>query len=133
MTGALPEQTVFVVDDYAPICALVARHLSSMGFRVLTATSPMEAQRIVRCEIWLKIDLLLADLEMPGMRGDELADWLSHERPQSRRLFMSANRRRLRETNASMIEKPFSLNELSDAVGKALAVDGGLFSDRRGD
>lgn len=114
-------KTVLVVDDYVPLCSLVARYLSSIGFRVLTASDPIEAQRIVRSETWLEIDLLLTDLEMPRMRGEELARWLSHERPETRVLFMSAERQSLRDVDAVVIEKPFSLATLSAAVREALA------------
>lgn len=36
-------KTVLVVDQYAPICEMVARHLSASGYRVLTAGSATDA------------------------------------------------------------------------------------------
>lgn len=40
-------KTVLVVDGFAPMCDLVARHLITSGYRVLTANDPMDAQKII--------------------------------------------------------------------------------------
>jgi len=121
--------TVLVVDDTAPLCDLVARRLSAMGFRVLTANDGTGAQQIVRSETAAEIDLLLTDVQMPGMRGDELADWFSHERPQARVLFMSGNPDSLSDTRkVALLAKPFSHEELKAAVRAAFASEATQFT-----
>lgn len=118
--------TVFVVDDFAPMCELVARHLSQSGYRVLTANDLAEARRVIRSDAGGTIDLLLTDLKMPGMRGDELADWCIRERPRIRVVFMSSTRERPSfPFAADYIEKPFSLAQLGRTVRDALADQGG--------
>ena len=117
-------KTVLVVDDFPMICELVARHLSTFGFRVLMASDPAEVERIVRSEAGDEIDLLLTDVEMPKLRGDLLAGWFSARCPRARVLFMTANPGSLSEVRAAAIlPKPFSLVELNAAVRKALAPD----------
>jgi osmotically-inducible protein OsmY len=76
-------QTVLVVDDFAPVCDLVAWHLFAIGYHVLTAHDPVEAQRMILSATDSEIDLLLTDFELPKMRGDELAEWCGRERPQT--------------------------------------------------
>ena len=115
-------RTVLVVDDYAPIRELVAWHLAATGHHVLMASGPLEAQKIARDYVGTEIDLLLTDVEMPDMRGDELAEWFSRESPRTQVIFMTASRKyaaALRE--ARIIDKPFSLATLSGAVREALA------------
>ncbi len=114
--------TVLVVDDAPSICDLIAWHLSAVGFRVLTANDGTEAQRIVRSDTAAEIDLLLTDVEMPGMRGDELAEWFSKERPQARVLLMSGNPANLPDPRTvAFLPKPFSLAELNAAIHQVFA------------
>ncbi len=119
--AARPGKTVLVVDDFPMICELVARHLSTFGFRVLMASDPSEVQRIVRAEGG-KIDLLVTDVEMPKLRGDKLAGWFAQECPQTRVLFMTANPASLAGTpRVPFLQKPFSFTQLNAAVRAALA------------
>lgn len=108
-------KTVLVVDDFEPICDLVAWHLSAVGYHVLTANGPEEAQRIVESPAGRNIDLLLTDLEMPGMSGDDLAQWFSTERPNAQVLFMSSWQPSY-PSEAGVLQKPFSLTSLTVAV-----------------
>jgi DNA-binding NtrC family response regulator len=116
-------QTVLVVDDFAPVCDLVAWHLFAIGYHVLTAHDPVEAQRMILSATDSEIDLLLTDFELPKMRGDTLAEWCVKVRPQTRVLLMSSSLECQRGVGeVGFIEKPFSLEKLSGAVREALAV-----------
>lgn len=117
-------KTVLVVDDFPIICELVARHLSTLGLRVLIASNLAEVDRILLSEAGEKIDLLLTDVEMPEMRGDQLAAWFSQVRPEARVLFMTGNPAGVPEPRiAAVLEKPFSLVELNTAVRRALGCE----------
>ena len=73
-----------------------------------------------------EIHLLITDVVMPGMNGRELADKLSEKYPDLSQLFMSgytANviaHRGVLDEGVKFIQKPFSRNELSLKVRKAL-------------
>lgn len=115
------ERTVLIVDDFAPLCDLVARHLSSSGYHVLTAHDAVEARRIARSSCGQAIDLLLTDVEMPAMGGDELAEWFTTERPQAHVLLMSHRPQASGHCrDAGLLQKPFSLDALGTAVRQAL-------------
>jgi CheY-like chemotaxis protein len=113
--------TVLVVDDYPELCRVAAMFLEHCGFHVLLATGPEEAKKIAR-EAGA-IDVLLTDVEMPGMRGDELAEWFRLTRPGTAVVFMSGNpmqERRLKPRY--FVEKPFvRLDQLLNAVRSAAA------------
>jgi CheY-like chemotaxis protein len=106
------------------MCDLVARHLSGIGYQVLIATSPQEAQRVVQFHAASNIDLLLTDLEMPEMRGDELAGWFAIECPKARVICMSSRPQSLPNcVGVAFIEKPFLLSSLDHEVRIALGED----------
>ena len=61
--------SVLVVDDMIDTCRLLVRILSGMGHRVETATSGTEA---IRCLEQRVPDLIVLDVMMPGMGGEEV-------------------------------------------------------------
>jgi uncharacterized protein (TIGR02266 family) len=60
-----------VVDDDELVCRMIADALRARGFEVLTASSAGEGLARLSEEI-LALDLLVTDLLMPGMDGEEL-------------------------------------------------------------
>ncbi len=61
--------TVMVVDDVKEVLALTAEILSLAGYTVVSYSNPFEAVGFLRSGA--DIDLVLTDLEMPGMSGVE--------------------------------------------------------------
>jgi len=80
--------TVLVVDDYRSLCEMIAAMLRPFGFHVLMATNGEEAKALASQTA--RIDLLLTDIEMPEMRGDELAAWFRAAKAGTPVLFMSS-------------------------------------------
>ena len=113
-------ETILVVDDQPALCEVAEILLERCGYHVLTAHSATEAKGIARKNP--DIDLLLTDIEMPGMLGDELADWFRAHRPHATVVFMSGNPMQQRRLAASpFIEKPFiHLDLLVSTIREAL-------------
>ena len=108
--------TVLIVDDYPVLCDVVARQLADAGYRTLKAHDGVEAQRLIEAQA-SDIDLVLTDIEMPRMRGDELAVWLQREHPATPVLFMSSIRPRSPGAESlPVLEKPFRMEALVTAV-----------------
>lgn len=63
-------KTIFLVDDSATILLSVAGILGKAGYTVEKASSAEEALK--RFTAGIKMDLLMTDLNMPGMNGIEL-------------------------------------------------------------
>jgi len=61
---------VFVVDDQPIIASTLADILRLSGFSATSFTDPLEALRAARADA---PDLVISDIEMPGLSGIELA------------------------------------------------------------
>ncbi len=111
--------TVLIVDDYRSLCEVIAGMLRPRGYRVLTASSGEEAKALARENAG--IDLLLTDLEMPEMRGDELALWFRAATPETRILFMSSERPVLQVLEPfHFLQKPLNAEALVSKVREVL-------------
>jgi DNA-binding response OmpR family regulator len=107
---------VLVVDEYRPMCDMIAAVLRPRGYRVLTAASGGEAKALAKASA--VIDLLLMDLELPQKWGDGLADWFRATRPTTRILFMSA--KDMVRAPEPFIAKPFHIEALIGKVREVL-------------
>ena len=73
-------QTILMVEDAAIVCRAVARMLSDLGYRVLTAADAEEALKIIEGDG--RIDLLFTDVMLPGaLDGGELGAVARQLRP----------------------------------------------------
>jgi two-component system cell cycle sensor histidine kinase/response regulator CckA len=117
--------TVLVVEDEKMIREMAARVLGE-ELKVLTASNGREAIEVFRKHEG-RIDLLIADVVMPGMNGPEAAAVMKKSHPELAVLYMSGYSDEDKELGVRMekgdglLRKPFSLEELEDAVHRALA------------
>ncbi|MBI3015705.1 MAG: response regulator [Candidatus Tectomicrobia bacterium] len=68
--------TILVVDDVGPNLELLEAHLISEGYRVETATNGKQALEVVEKS---PPDLILLDIQMPGMDGYQVCEKLKGE------------------------------------------------------
>ena len=90
-------KTVLLVDDLDILLKMVRDFLASLDIEVLEAANAPEAIHAAESHPGI-IDLLLTDVEMPGMSGWHLAPKIARLRPGIRILYMSAGIR-LQEWN----------------------------------
>lgn len=114
------KETIMIVDDETNILLFTEEILSEMGYRVITASTAEEALNLVE-DANTKIDLLLTDVMLPGMKGYELAKSIQKIQPQARLLFMSAYMcpslaRKDNLDDDAYIQKPFTPEKLIYAV-----------------
>jgi two-component system, cell cycle sensor histidine kinase and response regulator CckA len=117
-------ETILLAEDEPLTREAAARLLRSLGYRVLVAADSAAALATARHDREA-IDLLLTDLMMPGMRGNELAALLRAEMPRLRVLFMSgyadeAAIESARETGTAILAKPFTVADLAASVRRVL-------------
>jgi CheY-like chemotaxis protein len=122
-------ETILVVEDADPVRSLTVRILDEAGYRVMVAVDGVDALRV--CERAADpIDLVLTDVVMPRMGGDELATRLADLRPESRVLFMSGytgsifRRDGHSEPQLHFVEKPFRVDDLLRKVRAMLDAPG---------
>jgi CheY-like chemotaxis protein len=81
-------ETILLVEDDASIRNLIRQNLQSNGYRVLEAADGLEAIRQSRRENKI-IDLVVTDVVLPRMSGQQLATLLLQDRPKLKVLFLS--------------------------------------------
>ena len=111
---------ILVVDDRPEVARAIARMLT--GHDTATETDPRRA--IARVERGERFDLVLCDLNMPGMNGREASDALVHAHADSPPivLMMSGgeNVDSLFATGRAVLIKPFDGKELRELVSAML-------------
>jgi CheY-like chemotaxis protein len=118
-------ETVLAVDDDSAILDILADVLKPLGYKVLSASSGEEA--LAKAALHQdKIDLLLTDVMLPGIKGQELAKQLLHRCPDVNVLFMSGYlcpsmaHSDTDQRFEAFIQKPFSPNALLRKIRKLL-------------
>jgi len=112
--------TVLVVDDEAPIGRFVQRVLREAGCRTFIARDGAEAMSMAASIEGL--DVLVTDLMMPVMNGDELARQLRLTEPDLPVLYLTAFSDKLFAermqlwANEAFLDKPCSVKGLLEAV-----------------
>jgi two-component system, cell cycle sensor histidine kinase and response regulator CckA len=120
------QETILLVEDENLVRAITRRILGRLGYKVLEARDGPEALEIA-AKYEDPIQLLLTDLVMPGMSGQELADHLASGRRQLKVLFMSgyaenslAGGHELAKPGRGYIQKPFEARSLAGKVRELL-------------
>jgi two-component system, cell cycle sensor histidine kinase and response regulator CckA len=118
------EPLVLVVDDEAPIRQMEMRILQAGGYRAVEAASGPEAIRML--DEGVALDLLIADLEMPELSGEEMVRRIHAARPNLKVLYVTGNIGRLLDAQSiiwegeAFLDKPFTANGLLEAVSLLL-------------
>jgi two-component system cell cycle sensor histidine kinase/response regulator CckA len=115
---------VLVVDDVDLLREFTKAFLETTGLTVLLAASGVEAVKVLETEAE-PVDLVLTDYNMPGMNGVELIEQVAKRWPKIRFVLASGyldgtTRERILQTGASILSKPYDLNDASDLVMQKL-------------
>jgi len=118
-------ETVLLVEDEREMMDMIKIMLERLGYRVLTAITPLQAIKLAE-DYSGEINLLITDVVMPEMNGRYLAEKLMSLYCNMKCLFMSgytANviaHHGVLEEGLMFIEKPFTRKDLAEKVRKAL-------------
>ncbi|MFN7973634.1 MAG: ATP-binding protein [Acidobacteriota bacterium] len=116
------DETILVVEDEDLVRRAATACLRHAGYRVLESRGPMEALKLL--DGGATVDLVLSDVVMPRMGGEELARRIALRRAGLPVLFVSGRHAapgRVGEEEAmEIVAKPFSPESLAAAVRKAL-------------
>ncbi len=113
-----------MVDDDVSILQMMASILRDAGYAVLAAHSGKDALHALQPPPE-KLDLLVTDVEMPGMNGHELARRVESEWPSTRIMLVSGFNLRNERLDPSwcFLAKPFTSAQLRERVRECLARD----------
>ena len=116
--------TILVVDDEPPMRQLERRILEHGPYDVIEAANALEALDILRGG--RHVDLLIADLDMPGISGEEMVMQIRAARPGQKVLYVSGNVDRLLDARKilgdgeAFVDKPFTAKMLLEGVSLLL-------------
>ncbi|QSH40713.1 response regulator [Lentisphaerota bacterium ZTH] len=117
---------VLIIDDELAIRATAGKMLESLGYRVLTAENGEEGVEIFRNYV-NEVDVVLLDIAMPVMSGDEAFKRIREIRSDTAVLVSSGftNDSRVQKTLEAgakgFIKKPYSLNKLSRKLHEVIS------------
>ncbi|HXG81990.1 MAG TPA: response regulator, partial [Sphingomicrobium sp.] len=115
--------TILLVEDEPMVRTVAERALTRHGYKVLTANNGEEALEIIAQGE--EIALLVSDVVMPLMDGPTMVREARKTQPDLPILFMSGYaeeqlRKSIDIANVAFLPKPFSVQELAEAVRAAL-------------
>jgi len=119
-------ETVLLAEDDETLRALTTSVLRKLGYTVLAAGTPQEAQALARRREGT-IHLLLTDVVMPGSSGRDLARELAKSRPGTKVLFISGYtgeamiQHGLTEPGLNYLQKPYTPSVLAAKVREVLS------------
>jgi CheY-like chemotaxis protein/HPt (histidine-containing phosphotransfer) domain-containing protein len=118
-TGIEPRHKVLLVDDDAVSLELMAVLLAHEGHQVLRANDAGAALALLAADKAARPDVLLVDLQMPGVSGGQLAEKVrALEGPEPLLLAMSATEAQRQQLLAfdGFLLKPLALGDLRKAL-----------------
>jgi two-component system, cell cycle response regulator CpdR len=115
---------ILVVDDEATVCKAIKMLLEFDGHKVQTIEDAESALAILEEK---KFDLIITDYSMTGMKGDRMAAQIKKNHPKQPIIMVTAFADDFRKAGKPTVEvdavvsKPFSLNELREAIVLVMA------------
>jgi DNA-binding NtrC family response regulator len=118
-------ETVLLVEDAEALRLLVRELLENAGYTVVDADTPDKALSMVEATPG-PIHLLVTDMVMPRMNGQELARRIAVLKPEARVVFMSGYSDQTMgdqgtlPPDALFLQKPFTVDALLKTIRRAL-------------
>lgn len=123
--------TILLVEDQIAIREVASVYLAGLGYNVLAAPDGEAALRIAETQ-QKQIDLVVTDIVMPNMGGQELATHITRLYPNAKILYMSGypdfavrHSEDVAE-HAEVLQKPFSLKSLASKARSLLDGSSGV-------
>ncbi len=122
-------ETILLAEDDEMVRTLVRQALEREGYNVLDSADPVEARRIADHHKGA-IQLLIADVVMPKLSGRELAEQITHRRPDLKVLYMSGYTENavlnsgILHQDVAFLQKPFTPEALTGKVREVLEPNG---------
>ncbi len=118
-------ERILFVDDEQPIVDIAKQMVEQLGYTVVTRTSSLDALELFRTEPD-EFDLVITDMTMPNMTGEELANELMFIRPDIPIILCTGFSRRVTEKKAkamgiqAFVLKPILKQELAETIRRVL-------------
>jgi CheY-like chemotaxis protein len=121
-TGSPPSKRILIVDDDPSIRYMLSRILLDEGYATLSAANGNDG---LKAAVNPEVDLVLLDLKMPGMNGQQTLQELALLRPGLPVIIMTAFPGQRGEAPlagaSALLQKPLDFPMLLEAIRKLLA------------
>ena len=114
-------QTILVVDDEPLLRELLRRWFDAAGYDVVEAESATQAIQALEGRR-PHIDLMVTDLRMPGIDGDQLIAWARRAHPELPVICLTGFAEEA-QAGVTILEKPVNGDRMVKAVRSALRVN----------
>ncbi|NWH05558.1 hybrid sensor histidine kinase/response regulator [Desulfobacter latus] len=119
------KERILVVDDEPSIVRLITQMLTRSGYEVVGETSSASALNVFK-DTPEQFDLVISDMSMPEISGDQLAQAIKQIRPGIPIIICTGHSNRMDENRANQlgidafITKPFSRKNITEVIPKVL-------------
>ena len=120
-------ENILVVEDDEAVRDIACSFLKSLGYKALEASNGIEALELIKKKnLIMDIDLLLTDMVMPEMGGEELAQKIKEINPGIKILLSSGYtdsqiiKSGMRTQDYNFLPKPYSVQQLAKKVRAVL-------------
>ena len=117
------KKIAFVIDDEEALRDIVTEVLAMVDIESITASSGVEAIKMVT-EHSNQIDIMIIDMYMPDLTGEETYEKLKEFYPNCPVLYISGLDRsedyKSSDPNVQFLKKPFAVKDLQDAIKKLI-------------
>ncbi len=117
--------TVYLVDDEEVVAKFASIALQRLGYRVVMFDSALPCLEAIKADP-TECDVLVTDQTMPGLKGNDLIEAVHLINPRLHAVLMSGHFTKVsaqtldRLSHVELLNKPFTLDELAQAVQRAL-------------
>jgi DNA-binding response OmpR family regulator len=120
-----PNHKILAIEDDPEVLALYKSYLQKRGYEVLSASGAVEGINLLNQNPDTR--LILLDLNLPGMSGEEWIDWYADQGKQTPVVVASGKGDILTITKGNnrtaALTKPFHMEELQELIEVLLADD----------
>ena len=123
-----PKHSVLIVDDSGVFGFTLSLEFRKNGWDVYCCGSAADGLKTIKLR---KFDLILSDMHMPGMQGDELARVILKDRPDARIIIMSSMPRDALPPlpkGVVFLPKPLNVRMIIDAFDRSQRAAGPISS-----
>jgi len=118
-------ERILFIDDEQPLVTMGKQLIESLGYTVTTRTSSTEALELFKAQSG-NFDLVITDLTMPNLTGDELAKQLIAIRPDIPIILCTGFSTRITENSAkeigirALVMKPILMHQIAETIRQVL-------------
>jgi len=110
---------ILLVDDEAPLLELLKRYLERLGYEVEACLTPADALKSFDLDP-SRYELVLTDLTLPGMSGDEMIAQMRARSPKLRVIVSSGYPYEPKGKRTAFLQKPFLPKMLAALIEEML-------------